>query len=159
MRFITLSSPSHSRVRSATRLARRRRFAIWARCAGSNATTSRQQALTLFRRIGHQASQAQALNGMGNLMLATGQLGQSRAQHGLALDLATRIGDKYQQGAAHDGLAHAHKAGRDLSRAYHHWQQALALYTDLDVPEASEVLRHLVLLGKFEHGYPALASR
>jgi DNA-binding SARP family transcriptional activator/tetratricopeptide (TPR) repeat protein len=118
-----------------------------------------EQALTLFRRIGHQASQAQALNGMGNLMLATGQPGQARAQHGLALDLATRIGDKYQQGAAHDGLAHAHKAGRDLSRAHHHWRQALALYTDLDVPEASEVLRQLALLGEFDHGYPALASR
>jgi DNA-binding SARP family transcriptional activator len=118
-----------------------------------------ERALVLFRRIGHQASEAQALNGRGRLLLATGQLGHARAQHALALDLATHIGDKYQQGAAHDGLAHAHKAASDLGSARSHWQHALALYTDLDVPEAGEVLGHLALSGRFDREDTAPAPR
>jgi DNA-binding SARP family transcriptional activator/Tfp pilus assembly protein PilF len=118
-----------------------------------------EQALTLFRRIGHKASEAQALNGKGRLLLATGQLGPAHTQHELALELATRIGDKYQQGAAHDGLAHAHKAANNLGSARIHWQKALAVYTDLDVPEAGEVLGHLALSDRFDRGYATPAAR
>ena len=118
-----------------------------------------EQALRLFRRIGHQACEAQALNGKGKLLLATGNRSHARMQHALALELATRVGDKYQQGAAHDGLAHAHKAAGDLSSACTHWQQALALYTGLDVPEAGEVLGHLVVSGGFGRVYAVPATR
>jgi len=52
---------------------------------------------------------------------------------------------EYQQGAAHDGLAHAHEADSDLDSARSHWRHALALYTELDVPEANEVLSNLAL--------------
>jgi DNA-binding SARP family transcriptional activator/Tfp pilus assembly protein PilF len=109
-----------------------------------------ERALVLFRRIGHQANEAQALNGRGRLFLATGQPDYARGQHALALKLATQIGDKYQQGAAHDGLAHAHKAASDLGSAHSHWQHALALYTDLGVPEAGEVLGQLALSDVFD---------
>jgi DNA-binding SARP family transcriptional activator/tetratricopeptide (TPR) repeat protein len=102
-----------------------------------------EQALALFRKIGHQACETQALNGKGNLLLATGQPGQARGQHALALDLATRIGDKSQEGAAHDGLAHAYQADNDPDRACYHWRLALSIYTELEVPEAGEILGHL----------------
>jgi hypothetical protein len=40
---------------------------------------------------------------------------------------------------AHHGLARSHEAVFDSSQAGPHWQQALALYTDLGIPEADQV--------------------
>ena len=76
-------------------------------------------------------------------MLAIGQPGQSCAHHAAALALADQMGDKYQQACAHDGLACARQASGDLGQARRHWLRALALYTDLDVPEADEVSARL----------------
>jgi DNA-binding SARP family transcriptional activator/tetratricopeptide (TPR) repeat protein len=117
------------------------------------------QALALFREIGHQASEAQALNGYGKVLLATGQPGQACIQHAAALALADQIGDTYQQACAHDGLACARHVGDDLSRARHHWQRALALYTDLDVPEAGEVSVRLAASSREELHDPEPGAR
>jgi tetratricopeptide (TPR) repeat protein len=97
----------------------------------------------LFRELGHQASEAEALNGSGGVLLAMGHPEQACARHALALDLATQIGDTYQQAGAHNGLAHAHAADGNYRAARQHWQHALDLYTQLDVPEARRVLGHL----------------
>ena len=119
------------------------------------------QALALFREIGHRACEAQALSGYGNVLLAAGQPGQAFIQHAAALAMADQMGDKYQQACAHDGLACARQAGGDLSQARHHWQRALALYTDLDVPEAGEVSARLAASSQEElhHPEPLAAPR
>ncbi len=59
------------------------------------------------------------------------------------LGLASQIGNRYQQARAYDGLARACHAAGDPAQARQHWQQALALYTDLGVPEAGQVRARL----------------
>jgi NADP-dependent 3-hydroxy acid dehydrogenase YdfG len=94
-----------------------------------------------------RASEAEALNGSGEVLLVMGQLDQARARHALALDLAVQVGDTYQQAGAHGGLAHAHAADGNYRAARQHWQHALDLHTRLGVPEAREVLGHLATYG------------
>ncbi len=84
-----------------------------------------------------------ALNGIGETHRAAGQLREARIQHTAALALATQIGDRYQQARAHNDLAHSHHTTGDPDQARHHWRHALALYTDLSVPDADDVQAHL----------------
>jgi len=63
-----------------------------------------EQALTLFREIGERAGEAEALNGLGDVLLATGQAERARAHYAAALVLASQIGDKHEQARARAGL-------------------------------------------------------
>jgi tetratricopeptide (TPR) repeat protein len=100
-----------------------------------------EQALTIFREIGDRGGEAEALNSLGEALLADGQRDQAHTRHRSALSLAEQIGDRYEQARARHGLAH-HAAG-DADHARQHWQQALTLYADLGVPEADQVRAHL----------------
>ena len=42
--------------------------------------------------------------------------------------------------------ARTHHASGELDQTRHHWCHALALYTDLGVPEADDILAHLAAL-------------
>jgi tetratricopeptide (TPR) repeat protein len=106
-----------------------------------------QQALELFRELGDRAGQAESLNGLGETLLATGEHAQARARLAAALDLAGEAGDRQQQARAHDGLGRAGQAAGDPARARRHWQEALARYADLRVPEAAAVRSRLAALG------------
>ncbi|MGH4000214.1 MAG: tetratricopeptide repeat protein, partial [Pseudonocardiaceae bacterium] len=110
------------------------------------AADHQQQAIALYREIGHPAGEAHALNNLGKIRHVTGQLREALIQHTAALTLATQIGDRYEQARAHNGLAHTHlgTSGSDLAR--HHWQQALTLYTDLDIPDAEDIRTRLTTL-------------
>ncbi len=98
-----------------------------------------QQAVTRCREIGERSGETKALNGTGETYQAIGHPDQARSQHTAALILASQIGDRYEQARAHHGLAHTHHATDEFDRARHHWCRALALYTDLDVPDANDV--------------------
>ena len=91
----------------------------------------------MFRHSGDRGGQAVVLNSAGETLLAAGQPGQARASHSAALGLARETGDRYQQARAHRGLAEAFEAIGQPGRARQHWQQALAEYTTLGVPEAA----------------------
>jgi tetratricopeptide (TPR) repeat protein/transcriptional regulator with XRE-family HTH domain len=95
-----------------------------------------RQALDLHCEIGDLSGEAEARNVLGQLALAAEQPVDARAQHTIALDLATRIHDTYQQARAHAGLAAAIHAAGDLGPARDHWQQAQSLYARLGAPEA-----------------------
>ncbi|HEX6522047.1 MAG TPA: BTAD domain-containing putative transcriptional regulator [Streptosporangiaceae bacterium] len=99
----------------------------------------------LFREIGDPAGEALALNGLGEALLAVDQPGQASAGHAAALDLASRSGDRFEEARAHDGLGHAYRAAGDNEQAREHWQQALAIYTELSLPEAEQVHTQLAL--------------
>ncbi len=105
-----------------------------------------QQALALFREIGYRDGEAMALNGIGEIHHATGHHHQAHTHHTAALTLAIQTGDRYEQARAHNGLAHTHHASGDPDQARHDWSEALALYTDLGVPEADDVRAHLTAL-------------
>jgi tetratricopeptide (TPR) repeat protein len=98
-----------------------------------------RQALVLFRAIGDRAGQAEALNGLGEVALATGKSARARIQHSAALDLASQIGELYEQARAHRGIAEAHLADGDGEQGRQAWRRALELYEGLGVPEADQV--------------------
>jgi DNA-binding SARP family transcriptional activator/Tfp pilus assembly protein PilF len=107
------------------------------------AASQLNEALAISRETGLRSAQAEALNGIGKLLLATGHPDHACADLSAALDLAGQIGDKKQQACAHEGLGHAYAAAGDRDQARRHWQDALALYTELGVPEAAQVRARL----------------
>lgn len=108
--------------------------------------------MALFRQTGDRNGQADALNGLGETLLATGQLTDAREQHSAALAVAAQIGGRYQQARAHYGLARACDATGDPAEALVHWQEALALYAALGAPEAGQIREHLAaLVGNGRH--------
>ena len=110
-----------------------------------------QQALALFRESGNRTGEAEALNGVGSIMLSTGRPDEARVQHGAALALASQIGDAYEQARAHNGLGAALRATGDITLARHHWLCALGLYTELGAPELDSVRAQVDAL---EYGIP-----
>lgn len=107
-----------------------------------------QKALTISHEIADRASEPQIRNRLGEAHHANGQADQARTQHAAAHSLATELGDRYEQARAHQGLAHTHHTTGDLEQARHHWDQALTLYTDLEVPDLHAVRAHLAGLDK-----------
>jgi tetratricopeptide (TPR) repeat protein len=112
------------------------------------ANTHQQQALALYREIGHPTGQACALNSLGEIRYATGQPREALVQHTAALTLAGKIGDRYEQARAHNGLAQAHHITSDSDFARHHWQEALSLYSHLDIPDTDDIRTHLAILDR-----------
>jgi len=93
----------------------------------------------LIREIGDQSREAGALNSLGESLLAAGQSAEVRTQLGFALDLATRVGNKYEQARAHHGLARGHQAAGEPVLAHRCLRQALAIFTELGAPEADQI--------------------
>jgi tetratricopeptide (TPR) repeat protein/transcriptional regulator with XRE-family HTH domain len=98
-----------------------------------------QDALALYREIGDPGGQTAALNGSGEVLLATGQPGEALSRHQAALTLAGQTGDRFEQARAHHGLANACHAAGQHEAGRTHWEQALAGYTSLGVPEADDL--------------------
>jgi DNA-binding SARP family transcriptional activator/Tfp pilus assembly protein PilF len=109
----------------------------------SQAASHLQQALALSRETGDRSDEAEALNCLGEVLLATGQPHHAHARHTVALELLGQLGDKYQLARARDGLGHACQAIGEAVEARRHWQEALAVYTELGVPEADQVRAQL----------------
>jgi tetratricopeptide (TPR) repeat protein len=110
-----------------------------------------RHALKIFEEIGSRYGQAKALNGLGEANLAAGRPRDAIIDHTAALDVAVDSGDRAPQARAHTGLGQAHQALGDTGRARHHWRQALAIYTDLGMPEATQVRAQLAMLDDPAH--------
>lgn len=106
------------------------------------------QALTHLRRLGERTDVTCALNGLGEALVATGQAELARTRHADALTAALETTNRYEQARAHNGIAATHRNTGDLEQARHHWQHALALYTDLGLPDAETVRAHLTALAQ-----------
>jgi DNA-binding SARP family transcriptional activator/tetratricopeptide (TPR) repeat protein len=105
-----------------------------------------RQALALYREIGNRSGEADALNSLGEVLLAAGQPDDAHSECSAALRLATEIGDTYQQARAHYCLGQARSGYARV-----HWQQALALFTELGTPEADQVRAALSSLQNHDH--------
>ena len=138
IRALTLTSDTGNRSEQARAMAR---LATVCRKQGNyqRAAEYDQQALSIYREIGDPAGEADTLNGAGETSLATGQSAQACDLHIAALILARRTGDRFQEARAHYGVASACQATAQPDRARQHWQHALDIYTDLGVPEASQM--------------------
>ncbi|WP_373320458.1 tetratricopeptide repeat protein [Virgisporangium aurantiacum] len=106
------------------------------------ATEHHQQALTIFRETGDRFGEAWALNGLGEAAHTAGRVADALTHHTAAAD----NGDRDERARAHTGLGHAHHTLGNHTLARHHYQHALALYTDLDLPEADRIRTLLAAL-------------
>jgi DNA-binding SARP family transcriptional activator/Tfp pilus assembly protein PilF len=98
-----------------------------------------QAALEMCRKIGDRNGETEVLNSLGECSQATADFAQAQAQHALALEMATQMGDTYEQARAHHGLGRSNRATGDHRLARDHASQALALYAELETPEADQV--------------------
>ncbi|MEV4621169.1 BTAD domain-containing putative transcriptional regulator [Asanoa sp. NPDC049573] len=103
------------------------------------------RALQLVREVGEKFTEVTILNDLAITMRHTGNLAGAVDLHHHALGDASRIQARYQIARAHDGLG-ATLRDRDPAAAQQHWQQALTLYRDMQVPECSSVRRSLAEL-------------
>src|SRR5262249_42183974 len=83
--------------------------------------------------------QATSLNNLGRVYRALGRYRDALARHREAFALCVHLGERLTQGeclreigSARYALGEPHRAGAD-------WRQALAIFEELDVPDAEEV--------------------
>jgi tetratricopeptide (TPR) repeat protein len=111
------------------------------RCA--EAAEHYRTALGIARRSGYRSREIRARNGLGAALRAIGELAAATDEHDTALHLAREQANLDEQARALDGLGDIrYRSDRpDLARAA--WRSALAMYAELEVPEADEVRRRL----------------
>jgi tetratricopeptide (TPR) repeat protein len=98
-----------------------------------------RQALAEFRQASDRYGETLTLRTLAQALQGDGQHAAARSELAIALGLAAETGNTYQQASAHRDLAESHHAAGEDEQACRHWQQALALYTQLGAPEADEV--------------------
>ncbi|BCB85970.1 SARP family transcriptional regulator [Phytohabitans suffuscus] len=99
-------------------------------------------ALAESAAVGHRTIDVSTLNDLGVTLALAGRSGAAVETHEQALTLATRIANPYEQGRALAGIA-AHRVVDDPVEARRHWERALVLFRQLNVPERHEVARRL----------------
>jgi tetratricopeptide (TPR) repeat protein len=112
----------------------------------AQATDHHQQAMAIFRETGQRNGEAWTLNGLGEAAHTIGRHTDALTYHTAAHTIAADIGDRFQQARAHTGLGHAHHTLSNPARARHHYQHALTLYTDLEMPDAEEIRAQLATM-------------
>jgi tetratricopeptide (TPR) repeat protein len=113
-----------------------------------------QQALAIFRETGERDGEACALNGLGEAAHTAGRDADALTHHTAAHAIAADAGDREQQARAHSGLGQAHYTLGNLALAREGYQHALALYTDLGLPQADQIRTHLAQLATSDNSSP-----
>ncbi|MFI7542274.1 AfsR/SARP family transcriptional regulator [Actinoplanes sp. NPDC049599] len=98
-----------------------------------------REALEIFQQLGERAGETRATNSLGEVLTTTGRPGHGREEHLAALTLAIEIGDRYEGGRAHAGLARVAEMLGDPDSAGRHWAQALSRYAEIGAPEAEDI--------------------
>ncbi|WP_163507663.1 ATP-binding protein [Fodinicola acaciae] len=96
-----------------------------------------QTALELNREIGQRELEIRCLIGLADVARELGEHTQAQEYYETALALVVESGDRYEHAHTLVGLAQLH--ADDPPTARRHWQDALALYEELALPEADEI--------------------
>lgn len=104
----------------------------------SRALDHHRQSLELVREIGERSTEAAIINDYAATLLLDGQQQEAVARYLEALDLATTIVNRYEQARAHHGLSRALMT-TDARQADVHRQMALAIFSDLGLPETADL--------------------
>jgi tetratricopeptide (TPR) repeat protein len=99
-----------------------------------------QEAIAHFRQTGERSAQAASVNGLGEVAHVTGAPAAALSFHTEALAIATEGGSRHEQARAHAGLGRAHLGLGDLDLARAHYEHAYAIYTELGMPDAADML-------------------
>ncbi|MEO6091367.1 MAG: tetratricopeptide repeat protein, partial [Umezawaea sp.] len=108
----------------------------------AEAPTWLRAALGMYREVGEQCGESICHSDLSGALLAEGRFDEAAASARSALTLATDAASPYHQALAHDRLATVFDR-QGVAGAVSHWQRALALYTELDAPEADQVRARL----------------
>ena len=100
------------------------------------------QALARIRAIGQRQTESVILNELGRTLLAAGRPDEARESCAQALSLALAMNDRYLAGNAYQGMAMATEDS-DPVLAQRYWRAALAVYTEINVPDAHLVRERL----------------
>jgi tetratricopeptide (TPR) repeat protein len=95
-----------------------------------------ERAIELFRELGDREGAAWSLNGLGEAAQVAGRPAAALDHHTAAQFAAVETGSRPQLARAHAGLGLAHESLGDPVTARRQYAQALAIYRDLDSPEA-----------------------
>lgn len=107
------------------------------------ATGYHERALEIARNLGDPTLETDIHNGLGETYRASGNYSGALKSHRNALTFASRTGDLSEQARAHHGLARAMHTSDLHEEAHSHWLRAVALYRDLDIPEAGHAEKEL----------------
>jgi DNA-binding SARP family transcriptional activator len=102
-----------------------------------------RRAVALAARSSDRGLRAATLNALGRTLLVNGQPDEARRSHEHALDLSAPDVNRYEEARALDGVAATHRYGGEIADARRFWLRALAIYAEIEVPEADEVRAHL----------------
>jgi DNA-binding SARP family transcriptional activator/tetratricopeptide (TPR) repeat protein len=108
------------------------------------------RALVAVRDTGDRGTESEILNNLGDTRCAAGQPTEALDLHRQGLDLALEVHHRHEEAHAHQGIGNALR-DRDPDATRRHWVRALAIYTDLGVPEADQMRDQLEGLGKQNH--------
>lgn len=97
--------------------------------------------LALNQEIGQRELEIRCLVGLGDVARALGERAKAEEYYETALARVVESGDRYEHAHTLVGLAHLH--ADDPAVARRHWEAALALYTELDLPEATAIRTRL----------------
>ncbi|GAA0952438.1 tetratricopeptide repeat protein [Virgisporangium aurantiacum] len=107
------------------------------------ATSRFRQALILFRELGNRSGETEVLIGLGEAAEAAERTASAVDLYAAAHSIAADIGEHHFRARADAGLGRAHHALGDLTMARAHYERAVALYAELDRPEAGELRKRL----------------
>jgi tetratricopeptide (TPR) repeat protein len=139
LRCVQAMSPTTEAADLSTLLAVHfRDFGFW-----SNARSLYNQALTVYRHLGNQRGEVDALRGLGRVERLVGEYSQAREHHTQALTLAQHLGDRPGEAEALWGLGHVATDTAERDQACELWRKALEIYEELGVPFA-ETVREVV---------------
>ncbi|HEV8561123.1 MAG TPA: tetratricopeptide repeat protein [Actinophytocola sp.] len=103
------------------------------------ALTYCRQAATLGRRLGNLREEARALDSLGAIHARLGQHRQSITRYRQALTRVRKTGDRAGEAETLTTLGDAHHAHGDTAAATQAWTAALAIFEELDHPNAHQV--------------------
>ena len=109
------------------------------------AAASHQQALDLYRDLGHLRGQAEALNSLGELHPGHRTAQQARERHDRALAIARDIGVPLEEARALEGIGHSHLQDGNIQECNAHLTQSLTIYQRIGAPAARRVQETLLL--------------
>ncbi|WP_253772189.1 AfsR/SARP family transcriptional regulator [Goodfellowiella coeruleoviolacea] len=106
------------------------------------AETTLRAALRMYHEVAERCGEASCLTDLAGVLLDRGRLADALVVARQALGVARQAASAYHQALAHDRVA-AVLDRQGAAGATAHWQRALALFCDLDAPEAGVVRAHL----------------
>ena len=101
------------------------------------------RALDLLRDVAHPGAQSEVVNDLAETYRAAGRPAMAFHHHSEAVWLARLATERRQEARGLDGLAQVYSTSGEPAAAAEHWRQALAIYAELDLPEAAEVRARL----------------